>query len=165
MNYSLLNSSNICTNNIIWNGQSEWQPPEDHTLVSIEDFTEYPIIGNEYSFDTISSKWINVTPEIQPTEEDLLLRCNYFAFWDSLITSQVYQSIRQQALQDLNVNFCCTEFIAAITDAKYGRVNKDAIQSCINRLINSLTLTQGQIEEINSLFEIGRMTGVYTIPQ
>lgn len=91
------------------------------------------------------------------------LRCNYQAFWDALLISPVYQTIRSQSIQSLEVNTCCTEFIAAMTDAKLGRPNKDAIQACIWLLLGALTLSADDLAELQELMAVGGMDAVYTL--
>lgn len=91
------------------------------------------------------------------------LRCNYQAFWDALLISPVYQTIRSQSIQSLEVNTCCTEFIAAMTDAKAGRPNKDAIQACIWLLLAALTLTEEEVAGLQELMTVGGMDTVYVL--
>lgn len=88
---------------------------------------------------------------------------DYMAFWDALLVSSVYQSIRSQALTNPAVLVACTEFIAAISDAKAGRANVPAIQACINYLLGSGTFTEAELDEVATLLEAGNLQGVYTI--
>ena len=42
MIYAILNSYNKCINRILWDGESEWQPPEGCTVV-VDPDNLYPI--------------------------------------------------------------------------------------------------------------------------
>lgn len=89
---------------------------------------------------------------------------DYIAFWDALLISPVYQNIRSQALTSSAVLVPCTEFIAAISDAKAGRPNVDAIQACINLLITGGTFTEDDRVELRRLLSVGNLSQIYTIP-
>lgn len=42
MQYAILNAEGICINRILWDGESDWQPPEGCTAVADPD-NLYPI--------------------------------------------------------------------------------------------------------------------------
>lgn len=88
---------------------------------------------------------------------------DYLAFWDALLVSNVYQSIRAQALTTPEVLVACTEFIAAITDAKAGRPNVPAIQTCINYLLGAGTFTEAELIELGELLAVGNLQDTYTL--
>lgn len=113
--------------------------------------------------EIVPGQWEQTWQITEIPADQLPFHCDYAAFWDALIAAPVYQVIRQQATTDLNVNTCCTEFIAAMTDAKNGRPNKDAIQMCITLLMQSLTLTSDQTAELQSLLSVGDLDRVYSL--
>jgi predicted nucleic acid-binding protein len=88
---------------------------------------------------------------------------DYFLFWDGLLVSSVYQTIRAQAITTPAVLVACTEFVAAIGDAKNGRPNENAIQACINNLMAAATFTADEISELNQLLWIGNLDSIYVI--
>jgi hypothetical protein len=88
---------------------------------------------------------------------------DYMAFWDALLVSSVYQTIRSQALTTPAVLVACTEFIAAIGDAKIGRPNVPAVQTCIDYLLAAATLSEAELAEMQSLLEAGHLESVYTL--
>lgn len=88
---------------------------------------------------------------------------DYLAFWDALLVSSVYQTIRAQALTTPAVLVACTEFIAAITDAKAGRPNVPAIQACINYLLGAGTFTEAELIELGELLAVGNLQDTYTL--
>lgn len=111
----------------------------------------------------VNGVWTQQWSSRPATENELFLRCNYIAFWDALIVSPVYQKIRSQACVDLEVNLCCTEFIAALTDAKAGRPNKIAIQNCINLLLASTRITVTELRDLETIMKVGHLHYVYVL--
>lgn len=107
--------------------------------------------------------WVQQWSSRPATDLELLARCDYIAFWNALLTSEVYQSIRAQACVDLGVNVCCTEFVAAIGDAKAGRANKNAIQACITLLLQEVQLTADELSELSDVLSAGNLQYVYTL--
>lgn len=98
------------------------------------------------------------------TIEELYGKVNYIEFWNSLVQSPIYQTIRQQASESLIVNVNCTEFMSLLSEAKLGFANPTLIQMSINELINSLTLTIEEYNLLNALLESGNMNLIYTLP-
>jgi hypothetical protein len=88
---------------------------------------------------------------------------DYLAFWDALITSSVYESIRTQSMASLAMNTLATEFIALITDAKIGRPNQVAIQNSINAILGTGTFTQEDLEEFETLLVAGNLNEIYSL--
>lgn len=158
MIYSILDSNNVCINITKWDGHSNWQPPENCIAVP-----QTLSVGKEYYYDSQENKWIEIVVEKPITEEELLDQCDYYAFWNALLISNVYQRIRAQAIQSLNVNTCCTEFIAAISDAKAGHANKNALQACMTLLMNALTLTTEETTELEQVLKTGNLDKVYKL--
>ena len=88
---------------------------------------------------------------------------DYLAFWDALLVSSVYQSIRAQALTTPAVLVACTEFIAAFSDAKVGRPNVPAIQACINNLMQAGTFTPEELGELQGLLVYANLQDLFTL--
>ena len=89
---------------------------------------------------------------------------NYLAFWDSLLVSPIYQEIRAQALANAGVLVACTEFIAAVADAKSGRPNVPAIQACINNLMAAGEFTVEHLAELGELLSASHLDHLFTLP-
>jgi len=111
----------------------------------------------------INGAWTQQWTLRAATDEELLLRCNYQVFWDGLLISTAYQKIRGQACLDLSLNVACTEFMAAMSDAKSGRANKDALQACINFVIAGATLDETDLQELQQLLVAADMNNVYSL--
>jgi hypothetical protein len=88
---------------------------------------------------------------------------DYLAFWDALLVSNVYQTIRAQALTSAAVLVAVTECIAAIQDAKAGRPNVPAIQMCLFNLLGAATFTENDLDELRLLFVVGNLQDIFTL--
>jgi len=100
-------------------------------------------------------------------EERLLVEArqqvDYQGFYDMLLPSAAYRAIREQAEHSLPITVACTEFIAAITDAKFGRPNELVIQACIDSIFSSVVFSEGQTDELMQLFAEFKLNGLYSI--
>lgn len=101
------------------------------------------------------------TPEPAPVPAP---QPDYIAFWDVLLASSVYGSIRQQAFTSLPMNTLATEFIALIGDAKAGRPNETAIQASIDAILATGTFTTADLTELFAALQNGNLDGVYALP-
>lgn len=97
------------------------------------------------------------------TLDELHGRCDYLNFWDALLISSVYQTVRAQALTTPGVLVACTELVAALGDAKAGRANVPAIQACINYLLAAGTFTEAELLELQQLFDTFKLSAVYQL--
>jgi len=88
---------------------------------------------------------------------------DYPAFWDALIASSVYASIRAQSMASLPMNTLATEFIALIGDAKAGRPNVAAIQASISAILSTGTFTSDDIEEFQAALAAGHLSETFTL--
>jgi hypothetical protein len=88
---------------------------------------------------------------------------DYLAFWDALMFSTVYASIREQAFVSLQMNTLATEFIALIGDAKAGRANEAAIQQAMGAILSVGTFTEAQITELEAALIAGNLATIYAL--
>ena len=88
---------------------------------------------------------------------------NYRLFYDGLISGAAYQEIRSQAITSLPLTVACTEFIAAMGDAKAGAPNLAALQACIDGVIEASTLNDEHLEEIYNYLEAAGIWGLITL--
>jgi hypothetical protein len=88
---------------------------------------------------------------------------SYTAFWEGLLATDVYQAIRGQAAISLAMNTAATEFIALLGDAKAGRVYEAAIQSSIDSILDNGTFTEDDLDQFQSLLELGNLDSIYTV--
>jgi hypothetical protein len=115
----------------------------------------------------LNNKWTITWQLTNATSDQIAQRiranANYRAFWDALLTSSVYGSIRTQSMASLPMNTLATEFIALLGDAKAGSPNEVAIQSSINALLSTGTFTQDHLVELAEALEAGKLDGIYDI--
>jgi hypothetical protein len=88
---------------------------------------------------------------------------SYVAFWDTLIVSTVYASIRTQSMASLPMNTLATEFIALIGDAKAGRPNEAAIQASIAAILSTGTFDEEDLAEFAETLVAGRLDDIYAL--
>ena len=120
----------------------------------------------EVNVQTGEQQTINLTPEEiaeiesrpQPTPQP-----DYLAFWDALIASAVYASIRSQSMASLPMNTLATEFIALLGDAKAGRANEAAIQASMSAVFATGTFTEDDAEEFTAALAAGLLTDIYSL--
>ena len=88
---------------------------------------------------------------------------NYRAFYDGLISGAAYQEIRSQAITSLPLTVACTEFIAAMGDAKAGAPNLAALQACFDGVLAAATLTDEHLQEIYTHLAAAGIWGLITL--
>jgi hypothetical protein len=88
---------------------------------------------------------------------------DYLAFWDALMASSVYASIREQSMASLPMNTLATEFIALMGDAKAGRANTVAIQASISAILTTGTFTLEQLAELGDALDAGNLSTVLSL--
>jgi hypothetical protein len=88
---------------------------------------------------------------------------SYTAFWDALVASTVYASIRTQSMASLPMNTLATEFIALLGDAKAGRPNEAAIQASMSAVFATGTFTAADAEEFTAALAAGLLDDTYTL--
>lgn len=121
------------------------------------------IFPDFYTQDVV---WNRETREWNLVETDQSIRekrINYQEFWNKLIITNAYNTIKTLARQSLEVNAIATEFIALITDAKNENGNIDKIQEVLFEIVNNVSFTQEELTEIQSAFIDSGMYSVYTL--
>jgi len=88
---------------------------------------------------------------------------SYAAFWDALLASTVYGSIRTQSMASLPMNTLATEFIALLGDAKAGRPNEAAIQASMSAVFATGTFTTADAAEFTAALAVGLLDNTYSL--
>lgn len=119
-------------------------------------FTPNPFESNSIDSQTFK--------EIRPATDPILpTPPNYYAFWDALLASEVYGSIRTQSMASLAMNTLATEFIALIGDAKAGRPSETAIQASMSAVFATGTFTEADAEEFTDALAAGLLDDIYSL--
>lgn len=145
MTYQLTETGSI--KRILENGAALVLPPENNGTTA---WAEY-------------QAWLDAGNNPQPAPAPPPPGPDYLAFWDALLVSNVYQTIRAQALTSPAVLVACTEFIAAFSDAKVDRPNVPAIQACINNLMQAGTFTPEELGELQGLLVYANLQDLFTL--
>jgi hypothetical protein len=118
------------------------------------------------SYYTHNYEWNKETREYDVTELDEFekrRRVNYQQFWDSLINTSAYATIKATASQSLEVNTVATEFIALLSDAKNKHANVEKIQEILLEIMENIPFSETELEEIQKVFTDSGMFAVYTL--
>jgi hypothetical protein len=107
--------------------------------------------------------WLEAGNTPLPAPEPPAPGPDYLAFWDALMVSTVYASIREQSFVSLPMNTLATEFIALIGDAKAGRANEAAIQGSMSAILGTGTFTEADLLELNEALKQGNLDSLYTL--
>jgi hypothetical protein len=145
---------------------AEWNvfPVEKQPALSYD-----PAIQNLNQGDPIflDGKWLMTWEVTAATSTQIKERrtnnTNYIVFWDTLLTSDVYDAIRTQSMTSLPMNTLATEFIALIGDAKAGRPNETAIQASIYAMLTNGTFTSAHVTDLKNALTAGRLSGIYSL--
>jgi len=121
------------------------------------------IMDPETGETSVDSSTAYGTWPAQPEIESESANLDYRAFYDSLLGSQAYSTIRNKAVDNPAVLAACVEFIAAIGDAKSGRPNPAAIQACVDLLCATAQFSDEELQSLSDVIEIGGLDQVYTL--
>ena len=119
-------------------------------------------IGPPEDFPLTDAEWAEVSnPGIPPVNPPPTP--DYLAFWDALMGSTIYASIREQSFTSLMMNTLGTEFIALMGDAKAGRPNEAAIQQVMGAILQVGTFTEQHLSELQAALELSHLDGIYQL--
>ena len=123
-----------------------------------------PLEGTSYF--THSYQWNKETREYDATELDEYekrRRGNYQQFWDLLLNTGAYTTIKTASTQSLQANTLATEFIALMSDAKGGKANIEKIQQILTEMISGIPFTPEELAEIQEAFTQSGMFAAYIL--
>ena len=149
-------------------GTADLSPLEpDVWLIPANATAETPLVAEEGEqvlwIDGIWQVQLIPEPEPEPEPEPAEPVPSYTAFWDALLASTVYASIRTQSMASLPMNTLATEFIALLGDAKAGRPNEAAIQASMSAVFATGTFTEADAEEFTDALAAGLLDDIYTL--
>lgn len=90
-------------------------------------------------------------------------RVEYGLFWSLLLETNAYSTIKSEASTSLLINTVVTEFIALLTDAKYGNPSVPGIQQALNNILTNVQLNSEEFAEIEKAFIQSGMFAIYTL--
>jgi len=116
------------------------------------------ITGEQQTIELTAEEIAEIQSRPQPEPQP-----SYTVFWDALIASAVYASIRTQSMASLPMNTLATEFIALLGDAKAGRANEAAIQASMSAVFATGTFTEDDAEEFTEALAAGLLDDIYSL--
>jgi hypothetical protein len=127
-------------------------------------FPEYDLLTHErvWNRETRSFDVIERSFPLDPTPS-LVRPVDYKRFWDSLLDSSVYQTIKSEAKLSLEANVLATEFIALLSDAKQGNANITKIQESLTEIVTSISFTAEELAKLQQIFMESGMFAVYSL--
>lgn len=94
-------------------------------------------------------------------------RVDYRRFWNQLLETNAYSTIKTQASTSLLLNTIVTEFISLLSDARSTSDNEHAkvsnIQQSLSNILSNVTLTDEELAEIQQVFTESGMFAIYTL--
>jgi hypothetical protein len=122
---------------------------------------------NQATPTLVDGQWLQTWQVTDASAEEITERqraaADYNTFWDALMVSTIYTSIREQSFVSLPMNTLATEFIALIGDAKAGRANETAIQASMAAILATGTFGDDDLIELQSALAAGNLDGIYTL--
>jgi hypothetical protein len=151
--------------------------PSNATLA---EWNVYPVTDKPApAYNPVTQNCVQINPTLQNGEWEMAWQvtsataaeiaariranANYPAFWDALVASTVYASIRAQSMASLPMNTLATEFIALLGDAKAGRANEAAIQASMSAVFSTGTFTEDDAKEFTAALAAGLLTDIYSL--
>ena len=123
-----------------------------------------PFAGTSYF--THDHQWNKETREYDATEiqeYEKQKRVQYQQFWDKLLNTGAYTTIKTASTQSLQANTLATEFIALMSDAKRGQANIVKIQEVLTDIISGIAFNAEELAEIQTAFTQSGMFAIYTL--
>jgi hypothetical protein len=154
--------------------------PRNPSEESLASYDVFPVVAqeppwhdpatqnlNQATPTLVDGQWLQTWQVTDASAEEIAARqraaADYNTFWDALMVSTIYTSIREQSFVSLPMNTLATEFIALIGDAKAGRANEAAIQASMAAILATGTFTDDELAELQVALAAGNLDGIYTL--
>ena len=158
----------------------QWKDnPEDALRYDLPDKTDDELVAlgwkkvdmpsyttNGAAFFNNSYTWNSSTRVYDATElsdYQKTLSPQYQRFWDNLLNTDVYTTMKTAASSALAANTLLTEFIALLDDAKRGEANTGKMQASITGILAGITFSTDERAELQTLFDSTGMSAIYTL--
>ena len=156
-----------------------WRPaPGEEIRTDLPDLTDAELNALDWkgpiqmppfagtSHFTHDYQWNNETREYdatEVTEYEKQIRVQYQQFWDLLLNTNAYTTIKTASTQSLQANTLATEFIALMSDAKRGKANIIKIQEVLTDIISGIPFNEEELAEIQTAFTQSGLSVIYTL--
>ena len=115
--------------------------------------------NNSYSWNS-STKTYDAT---ELNESEKRNNVEYQSFWNLLLDTDVYVTMKTASSTALAANTLLTEFISLLGDAKRGGANTTKIQASITGILAGITFSADELAELQTLFDSTGMSAIYTL--
>ena len=156
-----------------------WRPsPGEEVRTDLPDLTDAELNALDWkgpiqmppfagtSYFTHDHQWNKETREYdatEVTEYEKQRRVQYQQFWDKLLNTGAYTTIKTASTQSLQANTLATEFIALMSDAKGGKANVEKIQQILTEIVSGIPFTPEELAEIQEAFTQSGMFAAYIL--
>ena len=106
------------------------------------------VLGGDWTLQSVTKTGITDPPIDLP--EAATPSTDWIAFYDAILITAAFQSIRGQALSSLPLTLALVEFSSSLADAKSGRPNLPAISAAITNVLSAATLTAEDRAELHA---------------
>lgn len=153
--------------------------PSDVSDLDLAEYRVYPVKMVKVEYDLVTEgvrelapvlvngewqqQWEIIELPQEQVDQNRKAQADYLGFWDALMGSTIYASIREQSFNSLMMNTLGTEFIALMGDAKAGRPNEAAIQQVMGTILQVGTFTEQHLSELQAALEAGKLDAIYTL--
>lgn len=143
----------------------EWLNLRTMTDVELAELGWFPVVSVEYNSNTHRLVWNSTTKSYdvielpEPTPEP----ADYINFWNLLLTSTVYENLKEATKVSVEVNALVTEFLILLADAKFGNEKREPIQNSINEILATNALEVEDLAELQSIFVQTNLSLYYTL--
>jgi hypothetical protein len=137
-----------------------YQLTSGDTILRLADGASIPQAPGNRDF-RLYLEWLEAGNTPEPAPPAPAPGPDYIAFWDALMTSTIYASLREQSFTSLPLNTLATELIALLGDAKAGRANEAAIQQSMGAILTTGTFTEVQLAELQAALVAGHLDSIY----
>ena len=115
--------------------------------------------SHEYQWNSSTRSFDAVELEDYEKEE----KVEYEKFWNDLLDTDVYTTMKTAASTTLAANTLLTEFIALLDEAKNQTANPPKMQASISGILAGITFSADELAELQTLFDSTGMSAVYTL--
>jgi len=131
------------------------------------DYSTHYLVPQNPTWDSDLELWVEEWDIVERSdaEKNKIAEesADYDLFHKYLLGSETYQIIKQQASTDLAVTVACTEFIAALTDAKYGTIDRAIFQACLENIVSATELSDENLQHIQRLLNLSKLGVLYSV--
>lgn len=130
------------------------------TTGEIRDIDDQLVAAWQAAGNPKAGAWEPYTPP-PPAEPDPVR--DYAALWAGLLVSEVFRTVRAQAVENLPVAVAYADFAAAMAVALGGNPIVGSIQASLWSVLRAATLSAENLAEVQGLLEAAHLDGILSL--